>query len=298
MKKNEKSQIKFSNLEKIFWPKLKLTKGDLLYYYQEIADTILLYLKNRPMMLKRFPDGINGESFIQKDTKSLHLPSEIETVEIDHDHKKVSYFLIQNQETLLYVANLGTIEMHPFLSQINHPEKPDYFVIDLDPEAIDFEFVIETAQVVNKVLDELNIPNVCKTSGKRGMHICIPLGQKYTFDQALQFGQIIVQYVHSLIPEYTSLIRKPAQRQKKVYLDILQNHYKQTVIAPYSARGTEFATVSTPLKWSEVKNGLDPKNFNITTIPSRLKKMGDLFAPMLGKGINMKAALRKLEQKK
>lgn len=289
--------IKFSNLEKNFWPKLKLTKGDLLNYYQQIADTILPFLKNRPMMLKRFPDGINGESFIQKDTKNLHLPSWIQTVEIEHDHKKIAYFLIQNKETLLYVINLGTIEMHPFLSQITNSDKPDYFVIDLDPEAIDFDRVIETAQVMNKVLDELNITNVCKTSGKRGMHICIPLGQKYTFEQALQFGQIIVEYVHSLIPDFTSILRKPAQRQKKVYLDILQNHYKQTVIAPYSARGTEFATVSTPLKWSEVKKGLDPKNFNITNVPSRIKKWGDIFAPMLGKEINMSAALKKLEQK-
>ncbi len=293
----KKEPIKLTNLDKIFWPKLGLTKGDLIHYYQSIADYILPYIRNRPLMLRRFPEGVNGENFIQKDTRNLHLPSWIQTVDIKHDHKIVSYFLIQDKESLEYVVNLGTIEMHPFLSEIGNPEYPNYFVIDLDPESIAFDKVVETAQTFHEILDELKITSLCKTSGKRGLHICIPLGKKYTFDQALQFGQIIIQYVNSLIPDITSLVRQPSKRQKKIYLDIYQNHYKQTVVAPYSARGTEFASVSTPLSWMEVKKGLDPKDFNITNIFTRLKKMGDVFKPVLGKGVDFNAALKKLQKK-
>ncbi len=288
--------VKFSNLDKVYWPKLKLTKGNLIDYYQSVADTILPYLKNRPVMIKRFPDGVTGESFIQKNTTSLHLPSWMQTIDIKHENKTISYFLIQDKESLEYVANLGTIELHPFLSQISKPEYPDYFVIDLDPENIAFEEVVKTAQVLHEVLEGLKIPSICKTSGKRGLHVCIPMGKKYTFEQALYFGQMIAQYAHEHIPDITSLVRQPAKRQKKVYLDVLQNHYKQTVIAPYSVRGTEWATVSTPLKWSEVKQGLDPQDFNIENIPKRLKKVGDLFSPTLGKGINLQNVLRNLKK--
>lgn len=289
--------VSITHADKLYWPRLKLTKGDLVHYYQAVVEAILPYLKNRPMMLKRYPEGITGQAFVQKDSRNLHLPSWLQTVDIVHSHKKISYFLIQDLESLEFVVNLGTIEMHPFLSQINNPEYPDYFVIDLDPEDIHFSSVIEVAQVLHKILEELNIPSFCKTSGKRGLHICIPMNQKYTFEEALRFGQIIVQYAHSQIPQITSLERQPAKRQKKVYLDVLQNHYKQTVIAPYSARGTEYATVSTPLKWTEVKKGLDPQNYTIQNVPKRLKKTGDLFLPVLGKGVDIRASLKKLQRK-
>lgn len=292
-----KEKVKLVNLDKIFWPKLKLTKGDLIEYYQEIADYILPYLKNRPVMLKRFPDGVKGEAFIQKDTKSLNLPSWVQTIDIVHNNKVITYFLIQNKETLQYVVNLGTVEIHAFLSQINKPEYPVYFVIDLDPEDIEFAKVIETAQTIHEFLEDLKIPHVCKTSGKRGLHICIPMGQKYTFDKALEFGQIIIQYVHSQIPEITSLVRQPSKRQKKVYLDILQNHYKQTVVAPYSVRGTEDATISAPLKWNELKKGLDPSDFNMTNMLKRVNKWGDIFAPALGQGFDILATLKEFQQK-
>jgi bifunctional non-homologous end joining protein LigD len=296
-KKKETEEVQFTNQDKIFWPKLKLTKGDLIHYYEEATNFILPYLKNHPLMLKRYPNGVTDPGFIQKDTKTMHLPSWIKTVNIEHEAKTIAYFLIEDKKALEFLANLGTIEIHPFLSQIQKPEYPNYFVIDLDPEAVEFAQVIETAQHVHDILEYLKIPSVCKTSGKRGMHICIPMGQKYTFDEVLKFGQIIAQYINNEIPEITSLIRQPSKRQKKVYLDVLQNHYKQTVIAPYSARGTPEATVSAPLKWSEVKKGLDPTDFTITTMPKRMKKVGDLFAPAIGKGIDIYAALKKLQRK-
>lgn len=298
IKKNHpvKEKVSFTNLNKIYWPKIKLTKGDLLQYYQEVSDSILPYLKNRPLMIRRFPEGVEGGNFFQKDTGNLKLPSWIETIKIKHEKKDVVYFIIQNKESLEYIVNLGTIEMHPFLSQISTPQYPDYFVMDLDPEAISFDKVIETAKVIHEILDEFEITNVCKTSGKRGLHLCIPLGRKYTYEQVLQFGEIIAHTVHAQIPEFTSLFRQPSKRQKKVYLDTLQNYYTKTVVAPYSVRGTELATVSVPLLWSEVKKGLDPNDFNIKNVPARLKKLGDLFEPALKQGINLSTILKKMQK--
>lgn len=298
IKKNSanSTELKLSHLEKIYWPKMGYTKGDLINYYRQISNYILPYLKNRPVMIRRFPDGVEGLTFIQKDTKNLNLPSWVETIEIEHEDKNVTYFLIQNLKTLEYVVNLGTIEFHPFLSQVSKPDYPVYFAIDLDPEAIDFEHVIETANAVHEILDKISVTNVIKTSGKRGLHICLPFNAKYTFEQALQFGEIIGRFINEQLPDITSLIRQPSKRQNKVYIDVLQNHYKQTVIAPYSARGVDSASVSTPLKWSEIKKGLDPKNFTIESVPNRLKKYGDLFAPAIQKGIDLQLTLKKLQK--
>lgn len=289
----KKEKFLFTKTNKIYWPKEKLTKGDLINYYKAVTSSILPYLKNRPLMMKRFPEGIEHGSFIQKDVHGLNLPTGIKTERIVHEEKDLTYLLVQNEKTLDYVINLGTIELHPFLSQIKTPEKPDYFVIDLDPEDVKFEIVVETAQVIHQILDSFNITHVIKTSGKRGLHICLPLGRKYTFDQALQFGQLLAHYIHEELPDITSLLRKPSERQKRIYIDVLQNHYKQTVIAPYSARGVEGATVSAPLKWSEVKKGLDPYDFTIKNFEKRLNKVGDLFAPALGKAINILQILKK-----
>jgi bifunctional non-homologous end joining protein LigD len=192
------------------------------------------------------------------------------------------------------MANWGCIEMNPWHSKVRTPEKPDYCVIDLDPEDIPFQKVIETAQVVKKILDELEIESCCKTSGATGLHIYIPLGAKYTYEQSKQLAELIVQFVHEEIPAFTSLERSPKKRQKKVYLDFLQNRTIQTLAAPYSLRPKEGATVSTPLRWDELQKGLSPAQFTMMNIFERLEKEGDLFRPVLGKGIDLNKALRKI----
>jgi bifunctional non-homologous end joining protein LigD len=284
----QQKKVQLTNPDKIYWPEQKYTKSDLLNYYQQVAPYILPYLKNRPMVLRRFPDGIDGENFIQKDTQSLHLPDWIQTVEIEHETKKDRYLLIQNEETLEYVVNLGAIELHPFHSQIDHAEYPDYFVLDLDPEAVSFDIVIQTAQTIHKLMDKFAIPHYCKTSGGRGLHIYVPLHGKYTFEQVSPFGQLLVALIQQELPEITSLERSPEKRQNKIYLDVLQNSSKKTIIAPYSVRGKPFAPVSTPLHWDELVKGVRPTDYTMKTIIARLQKVGDIFTPVLGKGFNLK----------
>lgn len=286
--------LTLTHLNKIYWEKEKYTKGDLIHYYQEIASFILPYLKNRPMVLHRFPNGTEGESFYQKNT-SPSLPSWIQQVPIMHENREVNYLIVQNLETLLYIVNLGCIEMHPFHSKINALDFPDYLILDLDPEGIEFEHVIHTATVINRVLKELEVPSYCKTSGGRGLHIYVPLGgEKYTNEQSRQFAELIAQIVHEELPDITSLQRLPKNRQGKVYIDFLQNGLGKTVVAPYSLRPKPGAPISTPLEWDEVKKGLSPLQFNLQTIFERLKNKKDLFKPILGKGINLDKALKRL----
>lgn len=245
-------------------------------------------------MLHRYPEGIEGDNFIQKDTKFLHLPKGIKTVTLSHEKKNVTYFLIQNRATLEYIANLGTIELHPFMSRVDKPDFPDYFVLDLDPESVPFDTIIKTANAIHELFTGWEIPHYCKTSGKRGLHIWVPLKRKYTFDQSLQFGKIIAHLIHVELPEITSLERMPSKRQNKIYLDVLQNHYKKTVVAPYSLRGMPGAPVSTPLEWNELVKGMRPSDFTMKTVPNRLKKIGDIFHPVLEKGFNLARFLDKV----
>lgn len=287
--------LALTHLNKIFWKKEKYTKGDLIHYYHEIAIFILPYLKDKPLVLRRFPDGIEGESFYQKNT-SKSLPSWIKQVPIMHENKEVNYLIVQNLETLLYVANLGCIEIHPFHSKINQLDFPDYLIFDLDPENIEFEYVIETAKVIYEVLKEIGVSSYCKTSGGRGLHIYVPLGGKYTNKQSRQFAELIAHIVHQELPNKTSLQRLPKNRQGKVYIDFLQNGLGKTVVAPYSVRAKPGAPVSTPLDWDEVNVKLTPLQFNMRTICQRLKNTKDFFKPILGRGINLEKILKKLRE--
>lgn len=294
MKKAIKSdKVILSNPEKIFWPEEGYKKQDLMSYYQSVSSFILPFLKNRPMVLRRFPNGIEAGNFVQKNTESLHLPDWIQTIEIQHEEKNLSYFLVQDEASLEYIVNLGTIEFHPFHSHAGHLDYPDYFILDMDPESVPFNTVIETARTIHELLDEWKIPNYCKTSGGRGLHIYIPLHARYSVDQVSQFGKILGFLIHKKIPKITSLERSPSNRQGKIYLDVLQNRAKQTVVAPYSLRGQAKAPVSTPLHWEELKKGLKPQDFTINTMIARLKDVGEIFFPVLGKGFNMKQWIEK-----
>ena len=293
--KVEGEELKFTNVDKLYWKKEKIRKGDMINYYHRITPYILPYMKDRPQSMNRHPDGAGGMSFYQKDVTGK-VPPWIETYdylsESDGENKK--FLVCTNEASLLYMANLGCIEMNPWHSRIQKADNPDYCVIDLDPEQISFEKVIECANVIKKVLDQLDIPSYCKTSGSTGLHIYIPLGAKYDYDQSRQLAELVVTIVHDEIPAYTSLERNPKKRQRKIYLDYLQNRTIQTLAAPYSLRPKEKATVSTPLDWAEVKKGLSPGNFTIDNIFDRLKETGDLFKPVLGKGIDLQKSLKKI----
>lgn len=282
-----------THLDKIYWPHEGYTKGDLINYYRQVAPLILPYLKDRPETLRRYPNGIEGASFYQKEIQDT--PNWVRTEVIQHEDHQVHYLLIEDERSLLYVVNLGCIDLNPFNSRVQFLYSPDYLVIDLDPESVSFDQVIEVAQAVHTFLEEWKIPNLCKTSGATGLHIYIPMGARYPFEEVKQFSNLIVNVIHQRLPDLTSLERSPGKRQKKIYLDYLQNHFAQTVAAPYSVRPRPGATVSTPLKWSEVTAGLNPADFTIKTVLQRFEKVGDLFKPILGKGINLPAVLKKMK---
>lgn len=291
-----KHEIKLTNLDKVFWLKEGYTKGDVIEFYEHIAPTILPYLKDRPMVLNRHPNGIKGESFFQKQIDA-HTPSFISRVVIEHSHKDVTYLMVQDVETLLYVANLGCIELNPFHAQVPTLDHPTYMVIDLDPEAVSFAGVCEVALSIHALLDSVGIKNYVKTSGGRGLHIYVPLKAKYDFAHAQDLARIIGMIMEEKHPKLVSLARLPKDRQRRVYVDFLRNSMHQTVAAAYSIRPKPGAPVSTPITWEELEAGIDPLDFTIKTLPARIKTVGDLFKPVLGRGINLEKALGLLAKK-
>ena len=282
-----------TNLGKIYWPKEGYAKGDVMAYYREVAPVLLPYLRDRPQSLHCHPNGIAGKSFFQKDVSRQPPPDWVKTVTIDSESgsESTTYLLCQNEPSLLYVVNLGCIELNPWNARVPALENPDYAVIDLDPEDEPFNKVIEATLAVRRTLERAGAEGFCKTSGKRGLHIVVPLGARYSHEQARQFAEIIANLVHQKMPGHTSVVRSPALRQHRIYLDYLQNRRGQTLAAPYSVRPYPGATVSTPLRWSEVRKGLDPAKFTLRTLPKRLEELGDLWAPVLGPGIDLSACL-------
>jgi bifunctional non-homologous end joining protein LigD len=290
----ELGDLTLTNLDKIFWPEKHYTKGDLIAYYEQIAPTMLPYLKDRPQSMLRHPGGYKGSHFFQKDV-TFHLPSGEKTVLVSSDAGDVDYLVATSKQSLLLMAQLGCIEINPWSSRVGSLDKPDWGVIDLDPEGVQFSTVIKVAQTVREVCDELGVPAYPKTSGKTGIHIFIPMGANYTYEQVKNFVHLLVIEVNKRQPKLTSLERLPAKRRHRVYLDYLQNNEGQTLASVYSVRPTKDASVSTPLMWDEVKEGLKPSDFTIKNMDARLKKVGDLWKPVTGKGIDMQKILRKIE---
>jgi bifunctional non-homologous end joining protein LigD len=287
----------FSNRDKVFWPREKYTKGDVIDYYDSIAELILPYLIDRPESLHRHPNGIEGKSFFHKDMK-MHVPEFVETHNVwsESNGKDIRYLLCQNKDTLLYLANLGCIELNPWNSRIQNLEKPDYLIIDLDPGDNTFDELVKVALVTHGVLENAGMPHFCKTSGKTGLHIFVPVGAQYDYDTIRNFSHLLVQIIHKKIPGITSIERSPAKRKNKIYLDYLQNRRGQTIAAPYSLRPYPGATVSTPLEWKEVKKGLNPGKFTIETIHKRLDKKGDLWAGTLKNQARLHEAMQYLQK--
>jgi bifunctional non-homologous end joining protein LigD len=285
-----------TNLHKVYWPEDGYTKGDLIAYYREVSGFILPYLKDRPQSLHRHPNGILGKSFFQKDMGHQPPPDWVQTVELvsESDGKITRSLLCQDEATLVYLANLGCIELNPWNARVGSLDQADYLLLDLDPEDISFDRVVEAAQAIHKVLQQVGAEAVCKTSGKRGLHVYVPFGGRYSHDQAKQFAELIARIVHHKLPSSTSLLRHPRGRQRRVYLDYLQNGKGKTLAAAYSVRPHPKATVSAPLKWTEVRRGLDPSRFTIRTMSKRLASVGDLWRPILGPGIDLAACLERL----
>ncbi len=289
-----------TNPQKIYFPEKKYTKLDLAKYYFEISSIILPYLKDRPQNLNRQPDGISGKSFYQKDIE-FELPDFVETIDIERDDEKsgdkfIKYILCQNTESLIYMANLGCIEINPWLSTIQDLERPDYLVFDIDPNDVDFKNIIKVVKDLYEFLEDIKVYPFMKTSGKRGLHIYAYLGAKYTYDESRNFAELIARMFENKYPELISLERSPNDRKNKIYIDYLQNRKGQTTASVYSARPTVNATVSMPISLSELDSKLDPAKFDIKNTIKRIDKYGDLWGTIEKKEVDLAKSLNLLKK--
>jgi len=293
-----KIKVNTTNLNKMYFPDEAITKGMVIDYYQQIADYILPYLKDRPQSLKRNPNGILDKGFFHKDAGD-EAPEWVKSIEIysESAKKEIDYIICNDPQTLAYLNNLGCIELNPWNSRIKSPGKPDYLIIDIDPsEKNNFEQVIETALAFKAILDKAGADSYCKTSGATGLHIFLPMGKKYLYEQVKDFAHFLCMIVNEQLPKFTSLERNLQKRgNNKIYLDYLQNRRGQTIASAYSLRPHPGATVSMPLLWKEVKSGLTPAAYTIHTALPRIKKMGDIFSGVLGKGIDLKKCIENLK---
>jgi len=303
MATKEKSEIKIgkhvvsiTNRQKIYWPDDGFTKGDLIDYYDKMADYILPYLKGRCLSLKRNPNGINDKGFYHKDAGE-NAPSYVDVFKVksESNGKIIDYIVCNNKATLLYVANLGCIEINPWNSATKKIGNPTWMVIDIDPsDKNKFTEVVDTALAAKMVLDKAGVSSYCKTSGASGLHVYVPLKNKYEYATVRDFAHIIASLVQEQLPEITTLERSLNKRGPKIYIDYLQNSGGQTLASVYSVRPVPGASVSTPLEWKEVNHQLSPKLFTIENIFQRIKKKGDLFNPVLNESNSIEKVIKAL----
>lgn len=290
--------VALTHLDKIYWPGAGYTKGDLIKYYYEVAECILPYLKDRPLIMKRYPDGLAGKSFHQHDVD--RAPDYVRTIELEvEEGHAVDYIVGDNAATLLYMANIGAIERHPWHSRVQSIDRPDWFVFDLDPgKGIAFSTICELAIGVKDVLDRLKLKGYAKTSGSRGIHVYVPIKPLYSYEQVAKLAEqiaIVVAQEHTQIATVERSLAK--RKQGQIYLDHMQNARGKSVVAPYSVRPREGATVSAPLEWSEVKRArITIQDFTIENMTRRLARKGELFKPVLDKKQDLREALKRIKE--
>ncbi|HZE35815.1 MAG TPA: DNA ligase D [Candidatus Eisenbacteria bacterium] len=291
-------EVRLTNLKKVFWPADGYTKGDLVAYYEKVAPLLLPYLRNRPLVLTRYPDGIAGKSFYQKDAPEF-APAWVRTERVysKDAEREIDYFVVDDVESLRYVANSGAIPLHLWASRLGSLERPDWLVLDLDPKGAPFTDVVKVAQALHRILDDLALPSYPKTSGATGLHILIPLGARYVDDEVRTFARLLAVLGVEAEPDISTIARPLRSRGGKVYIDFGQNGHGQTIVAPFSLRPLPGAPASCPLRWSEVTARLDPARFTIVTVPKRFDKMADPLVPVLTGEIDMAAALARMEQR-
>jgi bifunctional non-homologous end joining protein LigD len=289
------ARLQPTNVNKIFWPAEGLTKGDLIAYYERVAPLMLPYLRDRPLVLTRFPDGIAGKSFYQKDAPEF-APTWVRTERIysRDTERDIAYLVVDDVEMLRYVANSAAIPIHLWASRIPSLERPDWLVLDLDPKGAPFTDVIRVALALRLILDRLELPSYVKTSGATGLHILLPLGARYTYEQCRTFARLLAVLGVEAEPDISTVARPLRARGGKVYIDFGQNGYGQTIVAPYSLRPLPGAPASCPLEWREVTPRLDPARFTLKTLPARFDKRDDPLRPVLGDGIDIAAALERI----
>jgi len=290
-------EVPFSNLKKVYWPKDKFTKGDLIDYYRMVAPALLPYLRDRPLVLTRYPDGIEGKSFFQKDAPDF-IPEWVRTVRqwSEDPEREIDYIVCDDVESLLYVVNLGSIPLHMWGSRVAALERPDWCILDLDPKEAPFTDVVKVARAIHARCEAIDLPHYIKTTGSSGLHVLIPLGQQLTYDQCRSFGELLARLTVAELPAIATVTRQVERREGKVYVDYLQNGRGKTIVTPYSVRPLPGAPVSAPLVWSEVTPKLDPRKFTIANMAARLSKQkADPMLPVLSEAPNLVAAISRLQ---
>ncbi|HVS62845.1 MAG TPA: DNA ligase D [Thermoanaerobaculia bacterium] len=291
-------RVQLTNLEKVFWPQERYTKGDLVEYYRAIAPAMLPYLARRPIVLTRYPDGIDGKSFFQKNAPDF-APDWIETVTIwsEGSERDIEYFVVESPEALAYLANLATIPIHMWSSRLDSLERPDWCVIDLDPKEAPFEHVVEIARAIHRLCEQIALPSFVKTSGSSGLHVLLPLAGACTWEQSRTLGMLIAQVISRQLPKIATIVRSPRKREGKVYLDYVQNGHGRLIVAPYCVRPLPGAPVSAPLRWSEVTPKLELGKFTIESMPVRVaRQKRDPMLRVLEESPDLVSALARLTE--
>jgi bifunctional non-homologous end joining protein LigD len=290
--------VRITNPDKVFWPKERYTKGDLIAYYRAVAPYLLPYLRDRPLVLTRYPDGIEGKSFYQKDAPD-YAPDwiRLETLWSEGSEREIRYFVIDSEEGLAYIANMAAIPLHIWSSRTTSLQHPDWCILDLDPKGAPFAHVVEVARAIHKLCAAIELPHFIKTSGSTGLHVLIPLGARCTHEQSRSFAELLANCVVKELPEIATVARQLDAREGKVYVDYLQNGHGRLLVAPYSVRPVPGATVSMPLNWSQVTARLDMHKYDIRTAPPLLaKQKADPFAGLFTEVADLPQSLARLAE--
>lgn len=288
--------VETSNEAKIFFPDDKITKGDLIEYYQRIAETLLPYVKLRPLTMKRFPEGINGESFFQKEIGN-YFPDWIERMTVKKEGGTVTHVICNNSPTLVYLANQACIEPHVWLSRKDELYHPDQLIIDLDPAGDDFAPVRFAARAIREVFEDLDLKAFVKTTGSRGAHVLVPLDQSANFDTVREFARDAARLLAARHPDKLTIETRKTKRRGRLLLDTARNAYAQTAIAPYAVRAKPGAPVATPVDWDELGDAkLDARRYNIKNIFQRLSKKSDPWKELSRLGRSLDDARRGLRE--
>jgi bifunctional non-homologous end joining protein LigD len=290
-------ELRLTNPKKLLFKSDGITKSDLIGYYRDVSSLLLPYLHDRPTVLTRYPDGIDGEMFYQKDMPDW-IPPWLRTTTLwsEHSQREIHYVLIDDADGLAFVANMASIPIHAWASRIASIEKPDWAIVDLDPKNAPREHVVPLALAIHALCEQAKLPNYVKTSGQTGLHVLIPLGGSCTFDQARTLAYLIGLLIEKQHPDMATTARNPAARHGRVYLDWGQNAHGQLLVAPYSVRPIGGAPVSMPLRWEEVTPQLDPKQFTLRNALERVSTWaGDPCANVLTERPDLTGALTRLE---
>ncbi|MEA2600963.1 MAG: bifunctional non-ous end joining protein LigD [Acidobacteriota bacterium] len=295
----ERPPVTFTNLGKVFWPAEGYTKGDLVDYYRAVAPWMLPFLRDRPLVLDRYPDGITGKSFYQKNAPAT-AAGRVRTVAVrgEGSGREIDYFLCDDAESLLYLVNLGAIPFHVWSSRVQSLDRPDWCILDLDPKTAPFAHVVEIARAIRELCGEIEIESFVKTSGGSGLHVLLPMGRLFPHEQTRQLAELLARVIVTRLPKIATTARAIPARGGRVYVDALQNGRGKLLAAPYTARPRPGATVSTPLDWSEVDERLDVGAFNVKTVPQRLsRRKQDPLLPILTREPNLARTLELLAER-